>query len=395
MSSGKWLGTTEIVVGFVLLGKLSAEVVNPQDCFPPYDEVIPIVRAIQNIDDATTKVVEKCGYSIVRDAKEAAQSINGTVKPMQYLDLLTRFASAFRGGDQLDRISKDLKDGKDIDMAKILQVASQLDLGYRGLTPLSEVEPEKAQWIKTGYEPLDYAMGGVPKAGLILLAGTSGIGKTTLALRIGLQMLRLKANKKKKLAFFSLEMLMCQLVARYLDLDPKITKEERSRILASESAYTVSEIYAVAAKTAASEDLAAIIIDFADLMVEGEQSESVMGVIYRTLAVLAKKTGIPVILITQLNRNTYIGGIPRINHIRYSSMAEIMSSMIMMVYNPHATVVDFKADTQLVAVEGKAYIIFGKSRFGFKQGGPGAVQVDWDGATGWGSRAYGYFNITG
>jgi replicative DNA helicase len=386
----KWQDTTEIVVGYVLMGKLSPDVVNPGDCFPPYNEVIPVMRGTGKIED----VVIKCGYSVVQTCKSAAESINGTVSPLQYLSILEQFASRYRGGDQLDRLASDLKEGKDIDLAKLLQLTSQIDSGHRELTPLSEIEPEKAQWIKTGYKPLDENMGGIPKAGLTLLAGTSGIGKTTLALKIGLFMLRQKENKKKKIAFFSLEMLMSQLVSRYLDLDPKITMDERSRILASESAYTVGEVYAVAAKTAASEKLAAIIIDFADLMVETEQSEAVMGTIYRTLAVLAKKTTIPVLLITQLNRSTYLGGIPRINHIRYSGMAEIMSSLILMVYNPGSTIVDIKADAILANVPGKAYILFGKSRFGFKRGGPGAVQVEWDGETGWGSESFGYYPIT-
>ena len=70
------------------------------------------------------------------------------------------------------------------------------------------------------------------------------------------------------------------------------------------------------------------------MLVEGEQSEAVMGVIYRSLAMLAKTTGVPVILICQLNRTQYTGGIPKINHIRYSGMAEMMSSLILLLYNP-------------------------------------------------------------
>ena len=155
-------------------------------------------------------------------------------------------------------------------------------------------------------------------------------------------------------------------------------------MLGTESAYTVGEIYAVAARAAANENLKAIIIDFADMLVEGEQSEAVMGVIYRTLAVLAKTTGVPVILICQLNRNQYQGGIPKINHIRYSGMAEMMSALILLLYNPSSTVADVQANAILPYYPDKGYIIVGKSRFGFKQGKPGAVQLDFVGETGWG-----------
>lgn len=383
----KWLDTTEIVAGYVMLGKLDSHAVNPEDLHPPYNKVIPILRGGGKIED----VVDKCGYSTVRDAKEAAESINGAVTPTGYLDLLVRLASRYKSGSELKEKAEQLINGDEVDLGKVLQITSQIDLGYRALTPLSEVVPERGTWITTGYRPLDDRVGGLPKAGLTLIAASPGVGKTTLMLKILLSLIR--KNKKKRVALFSLEMLMSQVAARYIDLDKSITKDEKSRILASESAYTVGEIYALASRAAASEKLCAIGIDFADLMVEGEQTEAVMGSIYRSLAVLAKQTGIPVILVCQLNRSTYTGGIPRINHIRYSGMAEMMASLILLLYNPNAIVADFKADAQLTAAEGRGYIIVGKSRFGFKEGSPGAVQVEWDGQAGWGDKTFGWVSL--
>jgi len=119
----------------------------------------------------------------------------------------------------------------------------------------------------------------------------------------------------------------------------------------------------------------------------------VMGVIYRSLAMLAKTTGVPVILVCQLNRTQYTGGIPKINHIRYSGMAEMMSSLILLLYNPSVTVADVQANAILPFFSDKGYIIIGKSRFGFKRGKPGAVQVDFKGETGWGTLGYSYWDV--
>jgi replicative DNA helicase len=331
-------------------------------------------------------------------------------KPIDWINLLEQAASFYAYGQELAKMADGLMMGLPPDPGKFIQFVSELDLGHRALTPLDQVEPEAGQWIKTGYAPIDDYIGGVPKAGLIALAGGTGIGKTTLALRIGLEMVRYydgtpldaKGNRKKgkknpknagKIAIFSLEMLLSQIMARYINLDKTITQEERSRILASESAYTVGEIYAVAARAAANENLKAIIIDFADMLVEGEQSEAAMGVIYRSLAVLAKTTGVPVILVCQFSRKQDATGIPKITWIRYSAMAEMMSSLILLLYNPSSTVADVAANAVLPYYPDKGYIIVGKSRFGFKMGRPGAVQVDFVGETGWGNYGIHYFDV--
>jgi hypothetical protein len=401
-----WLDRTEIVTGLILAGCIEANIVNAEDFYPPYNDIIGLLRKGATQED----VVTKHGFSYIQIANMAANAVmvDGAEKrPIDWLNLLEQAASFYRYGEELAGMADKLMMGQPVDPGKLLQFVSELNLGHRALTPLDQVEPEAGQWIKTGYNPIDEYIGGIPKAGLTILAGGTGIGKTTLALKVALSMVRhYKGTKKKgsrkkddweeapgKVAIFSLEMLLSQIMARFINLDDTITKEERSRILASESAYTVGEIYAVAARTAANENLKAIIIDFADMLVEGEQSEAVMGVIYRSLAVLAKTTGVPVILIAQLNRTQYTSGIPRINHIRYSGMAEMMSALVLLLYNPSATVADAQANQILPFYEDKGYIIVGKSRFGFKKGKPGAIQVDFRGETGWGEIGYGYWDV--
>jgi hypothetical protein len=388
----KWLEITEIVSGFVLRGKIDPNAVNPDDLYPPYSEIVPILRDGGSRED----VVTKCGYSIVRDGIAASESVNGDITPLGWVNLLKQGASKYKSGTNLKKIAQSLENGEDVELGKALEYINAVDFGYRGLTPMSDVEEEKNTWTKTGYRPIDECVGGLPTAGLVLIAASPGIGKTTLGLKIAAAMVR--KYKRKKVVIFTLEMLMSQITKRYREIIPDVDDEEKSRILLSETCYTVGEIHAEAAKAAASEKLSAVIIDFADLMVEGEQTESVMGRIYRNLSVLAKQIKIPVILICQLNRATYVSGMPRINHIRYSGMAEAMASLILLLYNPNQILADIKqqdaSTNMLPAVEGRGYILIGKSRFGFLKGGPGAIQVEWDGKDGWGENWFGYTQLT-
>lgn len=403
-----WLDRTEVVAGLILQGDIDVNMVNPDDFYGEYKDIIGSIKKGLSQEE----LVVKHGFSNLQTAKMAANMVTpeeAERKPIDWVTLLEQAASYYRYGQELSGMADKLLMGQPVDPGKLLQFVSELNLGHRALTPLDQVEPEAGQWIKTGYQPLDEYVGGIPKAGLVALAGGTGIGKTTMALRIAIQLVRtypgVKGAKIKKgkatpwkvepgkVAIFSLEMLLSQVVARFLNLDDTITKEERSRILASESAYTVGEIYAVAARTAANENLKAIIIDFADMLVEGEQSEAIMGVIYRALAMLAKTTGVPVILICQLNRNQYQGGIPKINHIRYSGMAEMMSALILLLYNPSSTVADVQANAILPYYEDKGYMIVAKSRFGFLMGKPGAVQIDFKGETGWGMLGHQYWDV--
>lgn len=383
----KWQDASEIVMGMVLNKKLDPNAVNPLDLYMQYGEMIPILRDGGDIPD----VVAAVGYSSVRAAMDAAEHINGEMKPIEWIKVLKDSASRATGAHALEQVAKGLKEGKEVDMGAALRALSMMEDGYRELTPMSEVVAEANSWIKTGWRPLDDNVGGLSKASLTIIGASPGVGKTTLLLKIANNMV--KKYKKQKVAIFTLEMTMAQITARWQQLDKEFTEEEKSRVLLSESSFSVDEVYASASRVAAQEKLALIAIDFADLLVEGEQSESVMGVIYKTLAMLAKKTGVPVLLISQLNRATYLGGTPKVNHLRYSGMAEAMSALILLIYNPHNILADFGGKSELQAVDGTGYLIVGKSRYGFKKGGPGGIQIGWDGEGGWGDEPLGWFNL--
>jgi replicative DNA helicase len=150
------------------------------------------------------------------------------------------------------------------------------------------------------------------------------------------------------------------------------------------------EVSAEASRKVALDGVECIIIDFADLMLHTAEEESTVALLYRSMAKLAKTAGVPVLLLSQLNRQyTERGGVPRIHNIRWSGLAEAMAALIILIYNPRqiygAPPSSGKAD--LVVPENHAALIVGKSRFGFKQGGVGAIIVPWDGELAWGDEA--------
>jgi replicative DNA helicase len=292
--------------------------------------------------------------------------------------------------------------GEDVDVGKIMAIIQTLEKEQTDFLTMDKVEPAKQEelWVPTYYLPWDAnvgpnvaGLGGVIRGGLSIIGAPPGVGKTTLLLRMFVNM----AKASKRVAFFSMEMTLSQVALRMLEME-KLPKKVRQRILASEEVCPVQEVYAKAARLAAVyPDLYCIGIDFADLMVEGEQTESMMGDIYKTLAVLAKRTGVPIILISQLSRR-YEGGLPRVSHLRYSGMAEATASLVALLYNPDNLWVDMgqtRKDNPLPFSPGKAYIILGKSRYGFKHGGIGAFLVDWKGDMGWGETSLGWYPLGG
>lgn len=378
---------SEVVVGLALRGPrekgLSANAVDPNKVAAPYNAILLDIR--ENFD--TTELIAKHGFQPVNACIQAAELVSDKAD-VNWIQLLERSAVMADAGQRLKRLSHKMERGEDVDIGRILSILQNLHDDRMDFVALSEVEPEEQIWTPSHYAPLDHFVGGLPKGGLTIVGAPPGIGKTTLLIRMMVN----AAKAGVKVGFFSMEMTLRQIAMRFIEVDGKMTKAQKKRILASEDVCAADEVYAKATRlVGANPDLGLIGIDFADLMVVGEQSEQIMGDIYKTMAVLAKRTGVPVVLLSQLSRR-YEGGLPRVSHLRYSGMAEAVSSLVLLLWNPDNLWVDTgagKATNPLPYIPGAAYIIVGKSRFGFKQGGVGAFAVPWDGELGWGSKPIG------
>ncbi len=372
---------SEIVVGLALEGSISPEHVSVSLVHPNYQEAIKLLH--KGADPAD--FIDKVGTQKLLTLKSAANSVD---KSYDWIAHLERAKNKEELADILDRGAKKLRQGGDVDSFSIIS-RLQDDFKDSKYLTLDKVKALDDAWQPTGYAPFDEYMGGIPKASLTLLAGPPGTGKTSLLLKIANSMVL--STAQKKVLLYSFEMTEGQIKKRLLEVN-KISKETQQRFIVCPEVMDVSQMSAEATKMAAQEDLALIGIDFADLMSIEEDSEQAVGMVYRKCATLAKKTKVPVILLSQLNRQ-YVSGIPRIHNIRWSGLAEAMAAMIVLLYNPNQIWADQGKDNRLPPTPDHGYLIFGKSRFGFKEGGVGAAQIEWKGDHGWGDEPRGWFAL--
>ena len=182
--------------------------------------------------------------------------------------------------------------------------------------------------LSTGLRDLDKFISGLNNSDLMLLAARPGMGKTSMALNIALNVA--KKYPKKTVAFFSLEMSKQQLVTRLISNESfvdnkklvtgRLDPEDWSKIgLASTGlnqpdlrvddnpSLTVAEMNA---KCRRLENLGLVIIDYLQLMTAaggpvkygGENRQQVVSDISRSLKIMAKELNVPVVCLSQLSR---------------------------------------------------------------------------------------------
>ena len=182
--------------------------------------------------------------------------------------------------------------------------------------------------LSTGLHDLDKFISGLNNSDLMLLAARPGMGKTSMALNIALNVA--KKYPKKTVAFFSLEMSKQQLVTRLISNESfvdnkklvtgRLDPEDWSKIgLAStvlnqtdlrvddNPSLTVAEMNA---KCRRLENLGLVIIDYLQLMTAaggpvkygGENRQQVVSDISRSLKIMAKELNVPVVCLSQLSR---------------------------------------------------------------------------------------------
>lgn len=178
--------------------------------------------------------------------------------------------------------------------------------------------------VTTGFQDLDVLTAGWQPSDLIVIAGRPSQGKTSLALTCGLA----AAKAGVPVGFVSLEMSADQLAARLVALQAgvdvhalrtgRIPKDgwkrlaDGSRILENlpfviddATIRTTAQLRTKARRLKAQQGLGLLIVDYLQLMEgdRGENRQQVVSDLSRGMKSLAKELAIPVIVLSQLNRD--------------------------------------------------------------------------------------------
>jgi len=238
--------------------------------------------------------------------------------------------------------------------------------------------------VPTGFDKVDDLTSGLQKADLIIIAGRPSMGKTAFALNIAQYVAMQTATP---VCLFSLEMAKEQIAMRMLaatakvdsqrirkgflgEMDwPKLTTaagslSEAPIFIDDTAAITVLEMKAKARRLKAEHGLGLVIIDYLQLMRSGtakDSREQEISEISRSLKALAKELNVPVIALSQLNRQVEVrtNRRPQMADLRESGAIEQDADVIAFIYRDE---VYNKADDN--PEKGIAEVIIAKQRNG-------------------------------
>ncbi len=245
--------------------------------------------------------------------------------------------------------------------------------------------------IPTGFIDLDYMTAGLQPSDLILIAARPSMGKTAFVLNIAQHM---AFKKHKNVAIFSLEMPKEQLVNRLISLEGNIPGEklrsgklddsdwdklaeaantigDSNLVIDDTSGIKVSELRSKCRKHKLEKGLDVIIIDYLQLMSGSGKTDSrqqEISDISRSLKGLARELNVPVIALSQLNRDLEKRNDkrPMMSDLRESGAIEQDADVIMFIYRDQV----YNKDTERPNI---AEIIIGKQR----NGPIGTVELAW------------------
>ena len=251
--------------------------------------------------------------------------------------------------------------------------------------------------VTSGFYDLDSFTQGFQKSDLIIIAGRPSMGKTALALNIGLNVLK---TSNLPVLFFSLEMSKEQLVYRLLTSESNITsmklktgnlyKDDWLKLnniiknlsflpffIDDTPSLSIQDIKAKIKKILFEQSqIGLIIIDYLQLMqytkVKTESRAQELSQITRSLKNIAREFKVPVLALSQLSRNveTRINKRPILSDLRESGSIEQDADLVLMVYRESY----YNLDTSSADTKNLVELIIAKHR----NGPVGVVELEFD-----------------
>ena len=349
-----------------------------------YTVMMQMFAASDNIDVVT--VLENCMKNNVFESQEEGR--NYLVKLMEtvpsissvdrYIEIVedkyTRRLLISIAGDILENANEG-----QTDTAALLELAEKRIYDIRnenqvkGLTRLNAVivgilnelselcaNPDKQgiQGLKSGFPSLDKYIHGLNKSDLLIVAARPGMGKTSMALNLALNVAR---SSGQAVAVFSLEMSREQLVTRILSNQATVENQrlvtgnlrEQDWVNIANAASVLSgldiliddnPLLTVAdmnAKCRRIDNLGLVVIDYLQLMASsgtkgysGESRQQVVSDISRMLKIMAKELQVPVLCLSQLSRanEKREDKRPMLSDLRESGAIEQDADIVMFLY---------------------------------------------------------------
>lgn len=268
------------------------------------------------------------------------KSSSGTEEP----DALLDFAETQIYGIRSDRTS----DG-------LIHIKNIITNEVQNLMTLCE-NPKSTHGLSTSFPSLDKCIFGLNPSDLIILAARPGVGKTSFATNIGVNVA--KRYRDKSICIFSLEMSREQIVNRILSSEARITSDEMKtgRISADKwrrigetvdilrqlniyiddtSSITINEMKSQLRRMS---NVGLVIIDYLQLMSTGRRSDgnrvNEVSEITRNLKIMAKDLNVPVITLSQLSRASEQrpDKHPMLSDLRDSGSIEQDADIVMFLY---------------------------------------------------------------
>ena len=220
----------------------------------------------------------------------------------------------------------------------------------------------KIDYLLTGYKKLDERLGGLQKSDLIVIAGRPSMGKTAFSMNVALNIV---LKQEKKVGFFSLEMSAQQIALRMLStlstvsmqqirtgdyesssdntkaVTSAITMMQECDFFVDETpSITPMDLRAKARRMKREHGVDLIIIDYLQLMGVtrsrnfDQNRVNEISEITRALKALAKELDIPVIALSQLNRDVEKRNDrrPFLSDLRESGSIEQDADIVMFLY---------------------------------------------------------------
>ncbi len=257
---------------------------------------------------------------------------------------------------------------------------------------LVQHNPEALRGIRTGYNVLDSVTNGLQKGNLIIIGARPSVGKTSFAMNI---VLHAALKEKAKVAVFSLEMNKTELTNRAIcsvarvslshALHGELTPEEWTRLwdanaklqkadifLDASGSITAAEIMRKCMRLKREHGLDLVMIDYLGLMAapnaNGRESrQEQVAANSRMMKMMAKELGIPVLLLSQLNRGIESrtskneNDEPMLSDLRESGAIEQDADIVMFIHKPKT---ETQSEQNQHSRDYEAKIIIAKNRSG-------------------------------